>query len=223
MSQLLKHHAVRQQQPSAHRMKGPEAPPQPSPAIAGPSVQEQALRAAKEEAVRAGHAEGLAAGKAEGLKQMELELKRRSEALEQEFARATEQQLTQLLAKHEQLETSVQACLADYVLAACARLLGQAWATPAAAQAAVQHVIEDAGLAEPFVLRVSPHHLASLAAAFPQLHIEVGDDVRAGGVRIEANPVSVDARLETQLQLIEKILRTTPPQLEQSQGDQDHG
>lgn len=219
MSRLLKHSDVSRPQAAAALRLG-RAPDAPAPT--GPSAQELALQAAKEEARKAGHAEGLAAGKAEGLKQMEAELQRRMEALEIDFEEATELQLKQLLAQQERFASAVRARLSDCAMAVCARLLGEAWLTPQAAQAAVQHVLDQAGLADPFVVRCSRQHQALLAACFPSLKVEAADDIRGGGIKLEAKPMSLDASLATQLALIENALQATPLVLEPQQLSHDH-
>lgn len=106
--------------------------------------------------------------------------------------------------------------LADIVVAAMIKLLGQQLTHPDSALAAIQSVVHQAGYRDALRVRVSPRDYALIQKHLPtgsQQSIDYlcDDQVKLGGCMIDTDPGRLDGRIEVQLQVLYERLQSVQP------------
>lgn len=170
-----------------------------SPSTSDPDQIRLELEAMKKRATEDGRQEGL-------------------KSAQTQIARASSQQVEQLRALVESLRQAVaqardrqESLMADIVMVAVRRMLGDAFASPDAALAAVRSTLEEASLKKAATLEVHPSDLpylqqAVLSGDLEALAIVASREVEVGGCRLLTPEGVLDARLETQLSLLRSTL-----------------
>ena len=179
-------------------------------ALASAKAELERLRQDLDDLRRRAIEEGRRDGMKEGLKAAQ---EKAAQALSEQLA-ALRQSAKSLDDAAAQLRERTVAGLADVVLAAVRRMLGEAWAQPDAARDAIRAVLKEAAIDGPATVQVHTRdldHLRAMAEAHPELslsHVEFAahPEVQLGGCRVVTAQGTLDARLETQLALLREAL-----------------
>jgi flagellar assembly protein FliH len=166
---------------------------------------QQQAEAIRQEAEAAGRQQGFEAGFAEGRAVAEAQAA-------QESARLHEL-LNSILAERVRILSKAEAELVDLALAIARKVIGDIAANHAEAVAYIVHqAIEQLGQGGPFQVHLHPTDAERLAAFWPAAgkpdwKLVPDERIAPGGCIVVCGAGQVDARLETQLDLIQKAFR----------------
>lgn len=191
----------------------PAEPVRPDPAVErererrAQADHEAAVKKAVEDGYEAGHAKGLEEAHA-SLRDKQLQLERLLHEASQAFA--------------GQLD-ALEDVAVGIAFAAAVKILGESLATPAGVRAAVRQVLERTRTDEKLVVRLAPHDfyllLQQRADAWPaELELVPDERIELGGCLVETSAGTLDARIETQMAELRRVLTEVREQARQARG-----
>lgn len=161
------------------------------------------VAAAKDEARRQGHAEGLRQAQAEAQRELA------------ERAAQWQRTLEEASRQFEAQSRTLRSELAEVVMAAVTKLLGEHLLNPQSIRAVIEHTLREAGSGGPAKVLIAPPQYETLVrygpahlAALRERRIEVAPDTRVscGGCLVELVHGLADGRFEVQLARLREVL-----------------